>query len=104
MKDLKRIRRPHRYGRALRRLLEGKTTAVVWHIAQKLEADGLVIIAGGDMSGGSRSSYPCVLTEAGKEAAKAAKEGKNPYAKQAPKVKKPRHFAPKSERRSYDER
>lgn len=86
------VTRARRYGRALRRLLDGKTSTVVWHIAQRLEADGYIVANSID----GESSYQCVLTDKGRAAALEAKCGRNPYATQAPKRPLPQHFAPRS--------
>lgn len=91
-------RKPTRFGRALRRLYEKKTTHVVYHIALKLEADGLVTIHQAPTSAGSRSALPCLLTAAGELAAQSALEGKNPYALKSPQKKQPRRFRPAKEK------
>lgn len=86
------VPRARRYGRALRRLLSGKTSTVVWHIAKRMEADGLVVIQ--DTAGGPRASCACTLTDKGRAAAEAAKEGKNPYARPDAPKPRARHFGP----------
>ncbi len=73
-------RNPRRHGRALRRLLDGKTSFVVLHVAQRLEADGYVTFSGPTTCGQSKSSIMCTLTASGRLAAQGAKDGKNPYA------------------------
>lgn len=75
----KKVVRPTRYSRALRRLLDGKTTTVVYRVAKDLERDGYVTIQGPPSSAESRPSIACTLTEAGKQAAEKAKKGVNPY-------------------------
>lgn len=73
---------PKRFGRALRRLLEGATDSINPRIGRKLAADGLVEIVGtAEPRGTAIRGMPIVqLTAKGRGVAEAAEDGFNPYA------------------------
>ncbi len=64
--------KPTRYGYVLRRLAAGKTSAINWRVADKLQQAGLVTFCD------PRSRQPTVrvtITDAGRELAKASAKG-----------------------------
>ena len=67
--------RQTRYGHALRRLIQGKTTAISGAVARRLAADGLVEIPGPD----TLYTVVVTLTEKGKKAAALAVKGVKLY-------------------------